>query len=268
MKKILFILGTLEIFLSVLCGPLLADTIQFDDFPCVQLPMCEQRNVGQTTSDLSDELTLASFSFSEFISGNSPDSSLAEILPFIYRVLKRLSPIFNDFVEIDGLCVPAYHKLNAFAAEERKDISDTEKKEPQQPVKAPGKVKAQVSTKAPAPERSHAIQLGAFAEKENKKPPTPIKAAERGNGLASAKATPSKGGFAIQLGTFAKKENAERFQKALHKRYAKVNTFIFEDRTTPYYRVRLGYFQTREDAHRYLEIVKKDNLSGVIVQKN
>ena len=224
MRKILFILGTLEFLLSILCGTILADPIQMDDLPCAQLPMCEQRDIGQTANDLSDELAVASFSFSE----SSYVSSQEEIIPFIYRVLKPLSPIFNDFVEVGGLCVASYYKLSTFVAARGIDISSTEKRESQQQVKAAGKGKVLVSTKAPSPE----------------------------------------GVYAIQMGAFAKKENAERFQRVLHKRYANVNTFIFKDQITPFYRVRLGYFQTQAHARRHLEIVKKDTFSGVIVRKD
>ncbi len=224
MKKILFYLWALVLCLILLCGTISADPILIDALPGLQLPMCEQGKIGQGCNDLSDALTDEISSFSDISYG----SSSGVIIPFVYRVLKRISPIFNDFVELNGACLPKFHKLTAFAAEENMNNSQTETKKLQQPVKESGKVRALVRTTSPSQD----------------------------------------GGYAIQMGAFVKRENAERFQKALRKRYARFNTFILTNETAPFYRVGLGYFQTEADARRHLEVIKKDNLSGVVVRKN
>jgi len=81
--------------------------------------------------------------------------------------------------------------------------------------------------------------------------------------------TPSlEGIFAIQVGAFAERENAARFQGQLEKKYARVHTVIWESNVKRFYRVRLGAFRTEGEARRYLEILRKDNLSGFVVRED
>lgn len=77
-----------------------------------------------------------------------------------------------------------------------------------------------------------------------------------------------EGIFAIQVGAFEEKQNADRFQIQLQKTYANVHTVMWESNMRRLYRVRLGAFRTEEEARRYLEVLKKEDLSGFVVRED
>lgn len=74
--------------------------------------------------------------------------------------------------------------------------------------------------------------------------------------------------FAIQVGAFAEKDNAARFQTQLAQKYHHVHAVIWESNVKRLYRVRLGAFHTEAEARRYVETLKKDNLSGFVVRED
>ena len=71
--------------------------------------------------------------------------------------------------------------------------------------------------------------------------------------------------YVIQVGAFGKRENAERFRKQLQHKYPNVITGIWE--SNGLYRVHLGGFPSEAEARRYKEVLKNDNLPGVVVHK-
>jgi rare lipoprotein A len=79
---------------------------------------------------------------------------------------------------------------------------------------------------------------------------------------------PLEGTFAIQVGAFAEKGNAERFQKELERRFSQVHTVLWESNQRRIYRVRLGGFRTEAEARRYLQTLKRDNISGMVVRED
>ncbi len=80
--------------------------------------------------------------------------------------------------------------------------------------------------------------------------------------------SPLEGAFVIQVGAFAEKENAERFQRDLEGKYARVHTVLWENNQRRIYRVRLGAFRSEADARRYLEMLRKENLAGMVVRED
>ncbi|MCX5912254.1 MAG: septal ring lytic transglycosylase RlpA family protein [Deltaproteobacteria bacterium] len=85
---------------------------------------------------------------------------------------------------------------------------------------------------------------------------------------ADGNGSPLEGTFAIQVGAFAEKENAERFQRELERRFSRVHTVLWESNQRRIYRVRLGGFRTEAEARSYLQILKRDNISGRVVRED
>jgi len=85
---------------------------------------------------------------------------------------------------------------------------------------------------------------------------------------ADGKGSPLEGTFAIQVGAFAEKENAERFQRELEWRFFRVRTVLWESNQRRIHRVRLGAFRSEVEARSYLEILKRDNISGRVVRED
>jgi len=85
---------------------------------------------------------------------------------------------------------------------------------------------------------------------------------------ADGKGSPLEGTFAIQVGAFAEKENAERFQRELERRFFRVRTILWESNQRRIHRVRLGAFRSEVEARSYLEILKRDNISGRVVRED
>jgi rare lipoprotein A len=77
-----------------------------------------------------------------------------------------------------------------------------------------------------------------------------------------------EGTFSIQVGAFAEKGNADRFQAELSKTHPNVRTLLFETNVGRIYRVRLGTFRTEGEARRYLENLRQEQLSGLIVRED
>ncbi len=86
-------------------------------------------------------------------------------------------------------------------------------------------------------------------------------------GQSSGRAHSLKGVYVIQVGAFGKRENAEQFRKLLQSKYPDVTTSIWENNADHLYRVHLGSFPTEGEASRWREILKGDNLPGVVVRK-
>jgi rare lipoprotein A len=80
--------------------------------------------------------------------------------------------------------------------------------------------------------------------------------------------SPLEGTFAIQVGAFAEKENAERFQRDLERKYPRVHTVLWESNQKRIYRVRLGGFRNETEARSYLEVLRKDNLAGMVLRED
>jgi len=85
---------------------------------------------------------------------------------------------------------------------------------------------------------------------------------------ADGKGSPLEGTFAIQVGAFAEKENAERFQRELERRFFRVRTVLWESNQRRIHRVRFGAFRSEVEARSYLEILKRDNISGRVVRED
>jgi rare lipoprotein A len=77
-----------------------------------------------------------------------------------------------------------------------------------------------------------------------------------------------EGTYAIQVGSFLEKENAYRFREELARRHPKVQVVLWETHTKRFYRVRLGGFRTEDQARRYHENLRKENLIGFIVRED
>jgi rare lipoprotein A len=77
-----------------------------------------------------------------------------------------------------------------------------------------------------------------------------------------------EGVYAIQVGSFMEEDNADHFRKELARTHSNVHVVPWESNTSRYYRVRLGSFRTQEEARRYFEILKRENLTGFIVRVN
>ena len=77
-----------------------------------------------------------------------------------------------------------------------------------------------------------------------------------------------EGVYAIQVGSFVEKGNAYRFREDLARKHSNVHVVLWESNTNRYYRVRLGSFRTEEEARRYSEGLKRDNLPGFIVRED
>jgi len=77
-----------------------------------------------------------------------------------------------------------------------------------------------------------------------------------------------EGTYAIQVGAFLEKENAYRFREELARRHPKVQVVLYETHTKRFYRVRLGAFRTEDQARRYYENLRKENLIGFIVRED
>ncbi len=92
-------------------------------------------------------------------------------------------------------------------------------------------------------------------------------AASKDAGQSSGKLQSPEGAYVIQVGAFGKRENAERFRKLLQSKYPDVITSIWENNADNLYRVHLGSFPTKAEARRYMEILKGNNLPGVVVRK-
>ncbi len=86
--------------------------------------------------------------------------------------------------------------------------------------------------------------------------------------FADGRASPLEGTFAIQVGAFAEKENAVRFQTDLGRRYPRVQVVLWESNQRRVYRVRIGGFRSETEARNQLEILKRDNIFGLVVRED
>jgi rare lipoprotein A len=87
-------------------------------------------------------------------------------------------------------------------------------------------------------------------------------------GFYSGAAPSLEGVYAIQVGAFLERDNAYRFREELSKRHPRVHVVQWETNTKRFYRVRLGSFRTEEEARRYAENLKRENLSGFVVKED
>ncbi len=87
-------------------------------------------------------------------------------------------------------------------------------------------------------------------------------------GFSGPQPLSSTGIFAIQVGAFAEKDNAARFQTQLGQKHQHAHTVIWESNVKRLYRVRLGAFRTEAEARRYIDTLKKDDLSGFVVRED
>ncbi len=74
-----------------------------------------------------------------------------------------------------------------------------------------------------------------------------------------------KGNFAVQAGAFRRESNALRLYDRLREKDYRVFSAEAEIRGRKWYRVRIGYFQTLEEAKSVLDRLKKDRIAGFIV---
>ncbi len=77
-----------------------------------------------------------------------------------------------------------------------------------------------------------------------------------------------EGTYSIQVGSFTEKENALRFQTDLAKIHRQVHIVFWESNLKRLYRVRLGAFRSEEEARRYTEKLRQQNLPGFIVRED
>jgi rare lipoprotein A len=77
-----------------------------------------------------------------------------------------------------------------------------------------------------------------------------------------------KGVYAIQVGSFLLRGNADHLREDLARTHSNVHVVPWESNTRRYYRVRLGSFRTQEEARRYFEVLKKEDLTGFIVRED
>jgi rare lipoprotein A len=87
-------------------------------------------------------------------------------------------------------------------------------------------------------------------------------------GYAGGRPPRLEGKYGIQVGAFIEKENAERLKANLAKDHPKVRILLWESNSRRFYRVRLGMFPTEAQAQRYLDSLRKENLSGFVVRED
>ena len=85
---------------------------------------------------------------------------------------------------------------------------------------------------------------------------------------ADGKGSPLEGTFAIQVGAFSERENAERFRRDLERKYSRVHMVLWESNQRRIYRVRLGGFRTEGKRAITCEILKRENISGMVVRED
>jgi rare lipoprotein A len=86
--------------------------------------------------------------------------------------------------------------------------------------------------------------------------------------FADGRASPLEGVFVIQVGAFSEKENAERFKRDLERRHPRVRTVLFESNQRRLHRVRIGGFGSEAEARRYLDVLRKEGLSGMVLRED
>jgi rare lipoprotein A len=86
--------------------------------------------------------------------------------------------------------------------------------------------------------------------------------------FADGSSSPAEGIFAIQVGAFADQENAERFQRDLERSYPRVHTVLGESNQKIIYRVRIGAFRTEAEARRYLDMLRRNGLTGRVLRED
>jgi septal ring-binding cell division protein DamX len=99
-------------------------------------------------------------------------------------------------------------------------------------------------------------------------PKKTAKAASKASMQSSSGAQSVKGVYTIQVGAFGKKENAEYFRKQLQNKHPNVIMGVWESNADHLYHVHLGSFSTEAETRRYKEILKSDNLPGVVVRRD
>jgi len=87
-------------------------------------------------------------------------------------------------------------------------------------------------------------------------------------GMTPGKPSLLRGTYVLQVGAFVERENAYRFQRELARKHSRVHVLLWETNTRRFYRVRLGAFPTEEEARRYLENLRKENLQGFVVRED
>jgi cell division septation protein DedD len=71
-------------------------------------------------------------------------------------------------------------------------------------------------------------------------------------------------GFRIQLAATTDRRKVDQMQEAFRARYPEV--YVGWSQAQPYYRVRVGGFQNRNDATKFMQNIKKDYPDAYIVQ--
>jgi cell division septation protein DedD len=71
-------------------------------------------------------------------------------------------------------------------------------------------------------------------------------------------------GFRIQLAATTDRRKVDQIQEAFRARYPEV--YVGWSQAQPYYRVRVGGFQNRNDATKFMQNIKKDYPDAYIVQ--
>jgi len=111
----------------------------------------------------------------------------------------------------------------------------------------------------PSPGKSESVVI---------QPKKTAKAASKTSGQSSGGAQSVKGVYTIQVGAFGKKENADNFRKQVQNKHPNVIMAVWESNVDHLYHVQLGSFSTEAEARRYKEILKSDNLPGVVVRRD
>ena len=75
-----------------------------------------------------------------------------------------------------------------------------------------------------------------------------------------------EGSYTVQAGSFRSKENAEHLQKRIMKWYKGTSIFPFKIHGEEYFRVRVGSFETQEEAYRVArKLRKKEGISPLVI---
>jgi cell division protein FtsN len=99
-------------------------------------------------------------------------------------------------------------------------------------------------------------------------PKEKAKVAGEASAHSSSVAQSAKGIYAIQVGAFGKRENAEHFRKQLQNTHPNVILAVGESNGDHLYHVHLGKYSTEAEARRYTEILKNNNIPGVVVRRD
>ena len=76
-----------------------------------------------------------------------------------------------------------------------------------------------------------------------------------------------KSGFYVQVGSFKYEKNAETVAEKIREYKYQVNIYKGNSGDEIYYRVRVGPFDTKEDALNVLNKLRKNNFQGYVVRR-